>query len=784
MFLEQHPYVRLREAVFVARLTAKSDDSGEWRYAWVERAHSPLTGAYADADPGRSGGLARNYATEVSGAELPLDLDCWCRLKGAVDGHDVYEVLGLAGGEDFPAGHTEGQFTADQIGYVPPDGAGLVYVSSDAGRTMHSIDMASGRRVTFVNVGLHPIVFPHGSTTEGDQTLRLDIPGGGAVTLTTGDAVTFVHDGTAASNRNRMTGTTAVVPRPPQTASVTGASQNDFAVTPNTGAIQFTVGTADTDFTGIANGKPGAQLTVTNVAGSTKNLVLRHGSTASASGNRFDLPGGIDYPLVPGKSATLTYNPSGGTWGLFQFATGTPYSPSLSGTQNNYTIPAGATALIPTLSGSTTLTGLTGLPRGVPFVVFNSSSNAFDLTLSHASASSSSGNRLTLSGGVDLVLPTGKGAILLYDGSTIAEVGLSGSVAALTPVGPPPAAPSSLSASGLYGSASLSWSAPAGVPPATSYRIWRSLSSGMSSPTLAGTATGLSATVTGLTNGVTYYFGVTAATGLGAEGPYSGVVSVTPSSSVAAGLATETDAALAAAARSTVTAGIATETDAALAATYTPPVSNPTIYSTAGSYSFTVPGGVTAVTIKTFAGGGGGGGGNLSFGGGGGGGGGGSDVQSSVSVTPGEVLTVAVGAGGGGGAANTDGNDGNDTEVLSGLLASLAVSYGGARGNSGSVAAGGAGGLAGAGGYAGGSGATGILPGGQGGGGGGAAGSTGAGSNGSSNFGGNGGTGGGGNGGGVSTTPDGSAPGGGGQGGNTSSLVGGNGAAGRVEISW
>lgn len=104
------PNVRLLEGVFVARITAKSDASGEWRYAWTEQKFDLVTGAYDDADPPRFGTLGDDadagesdvaYATELRGLELAVPGLYWCRLKGAVDEQLVYEVVG--GGSSFSA---------------------------------------------------------------------------------------------------------------------------------------------------------------------------------------------------------------------------------------------------------------------------------------------------------------------------------------------------------------------------------------------------------------------------------------------------------------------------------------------------------------------------------------------------------------------------------------------------------------------------------------------------------------------------------------------------------
>ena len=76
------------------------------------------------------------------------------------------------------------------------------------------------------------------------------------------------------------------------------------------------------------------------------------------------------------------------------------------------------------------------------------------------------------------------------------------------------------------------------------------------------------------------------------------------------------------------------------------------VYTSAGSYSYTVPAGITSITVSTWAGGGGGGGWECSAEGvyaaaaAGGGGGGGEFHIEEIAVTPGEVLTIEVGAGG------------------------------------------------------------------------------------------------------------------------------------------
>ncbi len=150
------------------------------------------------------------------------------------------------------------------------------------------------------------------------------------------------------------------------------------------------------------------------------------------------------------------------------------------------------------------------------------------------------------------------------------------------------------------------------------------------------------------------------------------------------------------------------------ASTYSP--------TTAGTYSWTCPAGVTSVTVEVWGGGGGGGGASTVTASGGGGGGGGYS-KGTVSVTPGTVYTnaVVVGAAGTGGtSAGTNGNPGGQSS-FTGDAGATVTANGGLGGTGKTTAGGGAGGAGGAGStYTGGAGYTGVTS--TGGGGGGSAG--------------------------------------------------------------
>lgn len=124
------------------------------------------------------------------------------------------------------------------------------------------------------------------------------------------------------------------------------------------------------------------------------------------------------------------------------------------------------------------------------------------------------------------------------------------------------------------------------------------------------------------------------------------------------------------------------------------------VYNAAGSRTFTVPTGVTSLTVKLWGGGGGGGAGGA--GGGtagtnaGGAGGGGGYVTATLAVTAGEVLNIDVGAGGSAANENSAGGSGGGYSAIrrSSTMLLIAGGGGGGGGNytTGTARAGGPGG--------------------------------------------------------------------------------------------
>ena len=88
----------------------------------------------------------------------------------------------------------------------------------------------------------------------------------------------------------------------------------------------------------------------------------------------------------------------------------------------------------------------------------------------------------------------------------------------------PPAPPTGLTATAGNASVSLNWEL---SPGASSYNVYRSTTSGGPYTLIAGGVTGTSYTDTGVVNGTTYYYVVTAVNGFG-EGGYSSEASATP----------------------------------------------------------------------------------------------------------------------------------------------------------------------------------------------------------------------------------------------------------------
>ncbi|MDD2735492.1 MAG: CxxxxCH/CxxCH domain-containing protein [Desulfuromonadaceae bacterium] len=109
-------------------------------------------------------------------------------------------------------------------------------------------------------------------------------------------------------------------------------------------------------------------------------------------------------------------------------------------------------------------------------------------------------------------------------------------------------------------------------------------------------------------------------------------------------------------------------------------------YSTAGTFTWVAPAGVTSVTVQAWGGGGGGGRGGSTNNTRGGGGAGGQFASSTVTVVPGNSYAIVVGSGGAGGTTS-------NTAAASGGSSTFASTVVVARGGAGGVGTNGAGGV-------------------------------------------------------------------------------------------
>lgn len=101
-------------------------------------------------------------------------------------------------------------------------------------------------------------------------------------------------------------------------------------------------------------------------------------------------------------------------------------------------------------------------------------------------------------------------------------------------------------------------------------------------------------------------------------------------------------------------------------------------YTTAGTFNFVVPNNVTSISAVCVGGGGGGGGGEIGNDDGTSGGGGGALCYGTIPVTPGETLTITVGAGGNGGGSGGNGTAGGPTTISRGATNLITAGGGGA----------------------------------------------------------------------------------------------------------
>jgi fibronectin type 3 domain-containing protein len=151
-----------------------------------------------------------------------------------------------------------------------------------------------------------------------------------------------------------------------------------------------------------------------------------------------------------------------------------------------------------------------------------------------------------------------------------------------------PPTPTSLVATGGNASVVLSWTASAG---ATSYNIYRGTTSGGEGSTPVGTATSNSFTDTGLTNGTTYYYKVSATNSAGTSAQ-SSEVSATPSATAGVDISAGGPAAAPYVADEDFTGGATSDTTNAITTTGLTNPAPQSVYqhNRYGNFTYTIPG--------------------------------------------------------------------------------------------------------------------------------------------------------------------------------------------------
>jgi fibronectin type 3 domain-containing protein len=185
-------------------------------------------------------------------------------------------------------------------------------------------------------------------------------------------------------------------------------------------------------------------------------------------------------------------------------------------------VPAGPTNLMITPGNASAALSWTGSASGNP-----TSYTIYRGTLSDGEAVTPVG---TVSGTTTTFTDTGltSGKTYFYNVAANNAVGISpdsNEVSATPAAAPaPPAAPTGLTATAGNGTVSLTWNANSG---ATGYSVFRGTAPGAEGATAVGTSTTATFTDTGLTNGTTYYYTVTATNSVGSSGK-SGEAHATP----------------------------------------------------------------------------------------------------------------------------------------------------------------------------------------------------------------------------------------------------------------
>jgi autotransporter-associated beta strand protein len=334
----------------------------------------------------------------------------------------------------------------------------------------------------------------------GSGTIGTGYPGAGYQNLSIGvDNGSSTFAGTLANTDNNASWPGNLVKLGGGTITLSGSASHSGSTTVSAGKLIISGAVSGTSSVSVASG---AELEVSGSLATTGNLTIT---------------GTLVLTGAPQLSAggTITNN---GT--IINAAPGYTLPANLVNNGTIYNLPAAPTGLTASAGDGQVSLAWSAVSGATGYTVKQSSSAGGPYT----TIATPTGTSHTATG-----LVNGSTYYFVVSASNAAGESANSAEASATPQQPLPAAPTGLTAIAGNAEVDLSWSAVSG---ATGYVVKQSVFSGGPYTTVA-TPTGTSHTATGLTNGTTYYF-VVSATNTAGEGSASAEVSATPQSALPA----------------------------------------------------------------------------------------------------------------------------------------------------------------------------------------------------------------------------------------------------------